>query len=98
MLALMIEAALRSLAVGAIAGLGLLAFRVRNVRLERAVWTTVLGAALLMPAMIQWPVLRIPLLHTKSPAVVPPEEAQILAPPVQLQTEQIRQEGPPRQS
>ena len=60
MLPLIIESAIRSLAVGAIAGLGLLLFRVRNVRLERAVWMAVLAAALLMPALMQIPELRIP--------------------------------------
>ncbi|MBV9484247.1 MAG: hypothetical protein JO249_26365 [Acidobacteria bacterium] len=94
MLPLMIEAALRSLAVGVIAGLGLLAFRVRNVRLERAVWTTVLGAALLMPALMKWPVLRVPSLQMKSPAVLP---LQTQTPIHIIQTAPKSDDGPRQQ-
>jgi beta-lactamase regulating signal transducer with metallopeptidase domain len=89
MLSLMIDAAVRSLVLGAIAGLGLLAFRIRNLRLERAVWTTVLGAALLMPALIQWPVLKIPALHMKTATAwdavtVPSFQKQVLHTDVQI--------------
>ncbi len=94
MLPLMIEAALRSLVVGAIGGLVLLAFRVRNVRLERAVWTTVLGAALLMPALMKWPVLQIPSLQMKSPAVLP-LRTQAIA-PAHFQTAHGLDDGRPQ--
>jgi beta-lactamase regulating signal transducer with metallopeptidase domain len=60
MLPMIVEAAVRSLVVGMTVGLGLLVFRVRNVRLERAAWTTVLAAALLMPVLMQAPLFRIP--------------------------------------
>ncbi len=77
MLPLMIDAAIRSLALGATAGLGLLVFRVRNIRLERAVWTTVLGAALLMPVLMEWPVLRMPALQVNRAAVLPALQMQV---------------------
>lgn len=71
-----IEASIRSFIVGAIAALGLLIFSVRNVRLERAVWIAVLAAALLIPALMEVPDLRIPVSLVTSNAVRQAEQAR----------------------
>jgi bla regulator protein blaR1 len=54
MLAILLEAAARSLALGTAAWLGLRLMRVRNLRAERLVWLTVLWGSLLMPLVMQW--------------------------------------------
>src|SRR5579884_330054 len=57
--AMLAEAALRSLALGGVVGLGLWISRARGVRLRMTAWTLALLAALLMPAMMQWRTLQI---------------------------------------
>jgi beta-lactamase regulating signal transducer with metallopeptidase domain len=48
------DAAMRSLLVGAVVGVGMAALRVRNVVAQKAAWTLVLVAALLMPWAARW--------------------------------------------
>ncbi len=52
MTALMLEAALRSLALALLAGTGVVVLRVRNPHLGKAIWTAVLLCALVMPALM----------------------------------------------
>ena len=61
MLWLLLEAALRSLLLGAIVGLGLKLTRVRDPRAHMTAWTGVLIASLAMPAMMHWLVVTVPL-------------------------------------
>ena len=51
---LIVESALRSLALAAAVWAALAALRVRNPQLERIIWTTVLTGAIAMPAIVQW--------------------------------------------
>lgn len=59
MTALFIDSALRTLALALAAWAGLRIFRIRNVLAEKAAWTVVLAAALLMPLLLpvaaRWP-------------------------------------------
>jgi TonB family protein len=62
--ALLIDAAMRALLLGAAAWLAVRALRVRNPHVEKLVWRSVLLAALALPALLYWrlaPVLDIPL-------------------------------------
>ena len=52
MLDLLLESALRSLALGVAVGLGLALLRVRNPRTQMTAWTVVLFASLAMPALM----------------------------------------------
>jgi hypothetical protein len=52
MVDLLLESALRSLALGGAVWLGLMLLRVRNPRTEMIVWTVVLAVALAMPALM----------------------------------------------
>jgi beta-lactamase regulating signal transducer with metallopeptidase domain len=54
MLPFILEAAMRSLALGLAIGLGLKVLRLANPHIEMAVWRSVLAASLLMPFMIGW--------------------------------------------
>ena len=49
MISLLVEASIRSLGVALLVGIGLRLFRVRNVLAQKAAWSLVLAAALLMP-------------------------------------------------
>ena len=51
---LIVESALRSLALAAAVWAGLVVLRVRNPQLEKLIWTTVLAGAIAMPAVVQW--------------------------------------------
>jgi len=51
---LIIESALRSLALAAAVWAGLAVLRVRSPQLEKTIWTTVLAGAIAMPAVVQW--------------------------------------------
>jgi hypothetical protein len=51
---LIVESALRSLALAAAVWAALAALRVRNPQLEKIIWTTVLAGAIAMPAVVQW--------------------------------------------
>jgi TonB family protein len=53
MIALIVEAALRSLALGAVVWLAMLALRPRNPHLQKTVWITVLLASLVMPFVLK---------------------------------------------
>jgi hypothetical protein len=72
MLALLLEAALRSLILGAAVWLGHKALRVRNPQVEMTAWTVVLAASLVMPLIMRNVVVTIPAL--------PPPVDQIAAP------------------
>jgi hypothetical protein len=60
MLALLLEAALRSLALGGIVWLGLELLRVRAPRSHMTAWTIVLVASLSMPLIMHWVMLTLP--------------------------------------
>lgn len=60
MLALLAEAALRSIALGALAWLGLQFLRVRHPQLQMTVWTVVLLVSLTMPILTPWMTIRLP--------------------------------------
>jgi hypothetical protein len=60
MLALFLEAALRSLALGGIVWLGLKLLRVRDPRAHMTAWTVVLVASLAMPLIMHWAKLTLP--------------------------------------
>ena len=54
MIALLLEAALRSGVLAAAVGCGIVAFRIRSPQLKKMTWTTVLVGSLAMPAMMSW--------------------------------------------
>lgn len=60
MLHVLLESALRSLVLGIFIGAGLKLLRVRSAQLQMTVWTVVLIAALFMPVLMQWAVIRLP--------------------------------------
>jgi beta-lactamase regulating signal transducer with metallopeptidase domain len=60
MLSLLLESALRSLVLGGAVWIGLKALRVRSTQTQVLAWTVVLAAALLMPLLMRWPVLSVP--------------------------------------
>jgi beta-lactamase regulating signal transducer with metallopeptidase domain len=53
MITVIVEAALRSLALAALVWLGVKVLRIRNPHIEKSIWTTVLLGALAMPALMQ---------------------------------------------
>ncbi|MEJ0034523.1 MAG: hypothetical protein WDO68_00320 [Gammaproteobacteria bacterium] len=53
MIALILEAALRSLALGVVVWLAMFALRPRNPHLQKTVWITVLLASLVMPFVLK---------------------------------------------
>lgn len=53
MMLLLVEAALRSLALGALVWIALLIFRPRNPHLQKTIWVTVLVASIAMPFILQ---------------------------------------------
>jgi TonB family protein len=55
MTALIVEAALRSLVLAMLVWVAVATLRIRNPHLEKTLWTVVLGCALAMPALMQWP-------------------------------------------
>jgi hypothetical protein len=60
MLSLLLEAALRSLLLGAIVWFGLKLLRVRDPRAHMTAWIVVLIASLTMPVMMHWMVVTLP--------------------------------------
>jgi hypothetical protein len=60
MLALLLEAALRSLALGGIVWLGLKLLRVRDPRVHMTAWMVVLVASLSMLMIMRWVTLTLP--------------------------------------
>lgn len=54
MIAVIVEAALRSLALAAAVWVGVAALRVRQAQVEKMIWTTVLAGAVAMPVVMQW--------------------------------------------
>jgi beta-lactamase regulating signal transducer with metallopeptidase domain len=72
MATVLVEAALRSLALGVAVGLGLWITRARSARLQMAAWTLVLAGAILMPALMRWHTVEIQTperVAAKAPAV-----------------------------
>jgi hypothetical protein len=76
MLALVLEAALRSLALGSVVWLGLTLLRVRDPRVHMTAWTVVLVASLSMPMIMHWVILTLP------SAVPPLRLAEIIGVPL----------------
>jgi beta-lactamase regulating signal transducer with metallopeptidase domain len=60
MLSLLLEAALRSLLLGAIVWFSLKILRIRDPRVHMTAWVIVLLASLTMPAMMRWMVVTLP--------------------------------------
>ncbi len=60
MLPLLLESAVRSLALGAVVWVALKLLRVRNVHAQTVIWIVVLAASLLMPLAMQGPTVKIP--------------------------------------
>jgi hypothetical protein len=60
MLALLLESALRLLALGGVVWLGLKLFRVRNPHAQMTAWTVVLLASLSMPVLMRFVTVTIP--------------------------------------
>jgi hypothetical protein len=60
MLALLLESALRLLALGGVVWLGLRFLRVRNPHVEMTAWTVVLFASLSMPVLMRCVTVTIP--------------------------------------
>ena len=54
MLALLLESALRSLALGALVWIGLRVFRERSTHIQSLAWAAVLLTSLLMPVLMTW--------------------------------------------
>jgi beta-lactamase regulating signal transducer with metallopeptidase domain len=90
MTAIMVEAALRGLALALIVGLGLSALRVRNVPARKAAWTLVLLASLAMPLLMRWPAAAglqmrfawtLPMRMSR-PAAVPSAQVERVAAPI----------------
>src|SRR5260370_10607264 len=82
MLALLLESALRLLALGGVVWLGLKLFRVRNPHAQMTAWTVVLLASLSMPVLMRFVTVTIPsgppppqLARMVSAAPSPPLEA-----------------------
>ena len=99
MLTILLEAAVRSLALGTAAWLGLRLMRVRNLRTERLVWLVVLCGSLLMPLVMQWRLATFTLPEPASnetrradgtPAFIPPAQS---AAPVHVVRHVIRRES-----
>jgi hypothetical protein len=59
MLGILVESAVRSLALAAAVWFGLWLVRAQHARLQSMAWTLVLGAALVMPLTMQWHILEI---------------------------------------
>jgi len=62
-LALLLEASLRALAIAAVVGCALAAFKLRNPHAQLAAWRAVLFAALLMPFLMQAVIVTLPALE-----------------------------------
>ena len=77
MISLLIEAALRSLLFGLVVGIGLRAFRIRNVVAQKAAWTFVLVAAFAMP-LLRPITARWHLLPTGANILLPPHPMTLL--------------------
>lgn len=83
-LALLLESAVRSLALGAAVGLGLKALRVRSTHVQMAAWTFVLAAAIGMPILMRLAAVPIPAPAISAVQVLRPvaPSAPLLAPRV----------------
>jgi hypothetical protein len=64
MLELLAESALRSIALGAAVGLGLMLLRVRSPQLRMTAWTAVLLGSLALPALMPWLRITLPADHS----------------------------------
>jgi beta-lactamase regulating signal transducer with metallopeptidase domain len=70
MITVIVEAALRSLALAALVWLGVKILRIRNPHIEKSIWTTVLVGALAMPALMQCALSpQIPLASSALPSI-----------------------------
>jgi beta-lactamase regulating signal transducer with metallopeptidase domain len=85
MLALMAEAALRSLLLGGVVWLGLSLLRTGNPYVQKACWIVVLAASLTMPLMMQWATVTI----TRQAPPVVLRQPVALAPTTLTETEQV---------
>jgi TonB family protein len=86
MLALLGDAAIRALVLGALTWLVVRALRVRNPYVEKLVWRTLLVASLTLPALLYWqlaPVIELPLPALVTAAADPASAGPVLsrAPP-----------------
>jgi len=83
MLAILLEAAVRSFALGTAAWLGLRLMRVHNLRTERLVWLVVLCGSLLMPLVMQWRLATLTLPGPASPETLRSDGTPVFIQPVQ---------------
>jgi Zn-dependent protease with chaperone function len=75
----MLEAALRSLVMGAAIFATLKVLRVRQVRAQRIAWVLALLAAIAMPALVRWPIaMRLPAVHLPLLTAAPPSSKATL--------------------
>src|SRR5262249_37382764 len=79
MLAVLVESALRSLALGGIVWLGLTLLRVRNPHAQMTAWIVVLAASLAMPLLMHRVTLTIPANPPPSPVI---EAISVLSSPL----------------
>ena len=71
MLSLLLESALRSLVLGGAVWIALKALRARNTQTQVLAWTVVLAASLLMPLLMRWPALSVPVPAAHMSRLVP---------------------------
>src|SRR5436309_8462001 len=79
MLAVLVESALRSLALGGLVWLGLTLLRVRNPHAQMTAWIVVLAASLAMPLLMHRVTLTIPADPPPSPVI---EAISVLSSPL----------------
>ncbi len=65
---MLVQAALRALALAVVVGAALYLFRVRNPHHQLAAWSTVLAGALAMPLLMMWLVVEVPVAEIAAPA------------------------------
>jgi beta-lactamase regulating signal transducer with metallopeptidase domain len=75
MIEILTEASVRSLIIGAVVGVALRLFRVRNPQIEMTAWITVLGASFAMPLLLRWPLVRLPAVPVLLPPTLPMVDA-----------------------
>ena len=89
MLALIVEAAIRSLLLGAAIWLGLKLLRVTNPHVLMAVWQLVLVLSLCMPMLVDWAKHMPPAASLQIPQMLAAEPTFFAAPPMQHAAPQV---------
>jgi len=89
MLALIVEAAIRSLLLGAAIWLGLKLLRITNPHILMAVWQLVLVLSLCMPMLVDWAKLMPPSASLQIPQMLAADPTFFAAPPMQHAAPQV---------